>query len=314
MILSILSQKKYTKMNKNRVVTYADLVRDLSALGVQSGDILNVKVSLSSIGMIDGGAQTLINALVNCVGNEGTVITDSFVTCYPLPLSKANATVIIDSKSPSYAGALANAMIMDERSIRSDHPIQKFAAIGKYAHELMHRHTPNSYAYDVLRNLIDIGGKNLKIGSDEKVYGFGTTHVAIGSLNQRQRRRRMGVMYKDKSGQNKLFELNWSSIGCGVNKFIPKYQEAGAIISQGYVGYAPAKITDMKITYDVEIETLKKNPAYHLCESPLCASCRLSWEFSDNTFFQYIQNNGHRLSLSLIVEAMRIQTVYKYPF
>ncbi|MEI8204184.1 MAG: AAC(3) family N-acetyltransferase [Bacteroidota bacterium] len=300
--------------NNKPKMTCSDLVQDLSKLGVKSGDLLNVKASLSSIGDVEGGAQTLINALVECVGDKGTIITDSFVNCYPLPLNRINSRIVIDSKSASYAGALANAMIRDSRSFRSSHPIQKFASIGHFAKELMENHTPNSYAYDVLRILIQHGGKNLKIGSDEKVYGFGTTHVAIGTLGHRQKRPQIGVIYNDCSGNNKLFQLNWSGIGHGVNKFVPKYQAAGAVIGQGYVGYAPSKITSMKITYDVEVEELRLNPRMHLCDLSSCALCRLSWEYSDYSLYEYIMRNKVYLSVGMLMEAYAIEYKYRYTF
>jgi len=309
-----LSQENNLIMDNYSIVTYGDLIRDLSNLGVKYGDTLNVKASLKSIGMIDGGASTLINALVDCVGDQGTIVTDSFVHSFPLPIRRVSNAFIVDSKTPSYAGALANAMINDSRSFRSYHPIQKFTAIGKHAKELMSNHQPSSYAYDVLRVLMENDGKNLKIGSDEKVYGFGTTHVAIGQLSHRQKRRKKGVYYKDDKGSLKLFQVNWSSIGHGVNKFIPKYRSVGAILSRGFVGYAPAIITDMKSTYKVEIDVLKHDPSFHLCDSPLCASCRLSWEYSDYSLAEYMMVNKYKLSLKMVLEAFAIKTIYEYPF
>ena len=62
------------------MLTKNDLIYDLEKLGLVRGDILNVKVSLRSIGEIDGGVNTLIDALLDIVGPEGTLVTDSFVS------------------------------------------------------------------------------------------------------------------------------------------------------------------------------------------------------------------------------------------
>ena len=298
----------------NKVFSKDDLVGDFRALGVSEGDTLNIKASLGSIGNVDGGAHTVIEALLEVVGIEGTIVTDSFVTCYKLPLSSKHKEIISKNDTPSYAGAMANAMIKHPKSFRSKHPIQKFAAIGKRAEELMNNHTQNSYAYDVLRVMVETGGKNLKIGSDEKVYGIGTTHVAIGALGHRQKRRKSGVNYLSDDGKAKLFELNWSGAGHGFNKFMPMYQQAGAILSQGYVGYAPAKITDMKKTYDVEVEILKSNPSFQLCDSKNCVECRLSWEFTDQSLLNFLKNNIADLSPKLLAKALLTKFSYKYPF
>ena len=53
-----------------------NLIRDLEDIGVHSGDTLNVKASLRSIGEIQGGANTLIEALMEVVGEKGTIVTD----------------------------------------------------------------------------------------------------------------------------------------------------------------------------------------------------------------------------------------------
>lgn len=266
-----------------RPLTHDTIVRDLKELGVRSGDLLNLKVSMRSVGYVVGGPRTLVDALVEVVGPEGTLVTDSFVNVYPLPLSARDARRISDRYTPSYAGALANVMIQYPGSHRSLHPVQRFVAVGRMARELMEAHTEESYAYDVLRAMAESGvGRNLKIGTDAKVVGVGTTHVAIGLLGFHEKRRMAGVNYYDgATGTIKLFERNWSG-GCavGFNNFMPLYREAGAILSEGKVGDTDAKITDMKKTLEVEMEVLKKNPAFFFCDDPACEPCRLHWDFS----------------------------------
>ena len=259
------------------------LVKDLRALGVRQGDLLNVKVSMDSIGYVVGGSKTLIDALLEAVGPKGTIVSDAFIMSYPLPLSKRSARRISDMFTPSYAGALANAMLYYPNAFCSRHPIQRFVAIGGRAKELMANHTPESYAYDVLRVMAQSGGgRNLKLGTDEKVVGVGTTHVAIGLLKLHQNRPRAGVNYYDyETGRIRSFEMNWSG-ACseGLINFIPLYRKAGAILSEGKVGNADSKITDMKKTLEAELETLSKDPSFFFCNDPGCLECRLSWDFS----------------------------------
>jgi len=298
--------------NTSRTISQSQLEYDIRKLGVSEGDTLNIKASLGAIGRVDGGAETLINALLSVVGDRGTIVTDSFVTCYKLPLSKKDEVKISDAKTSSYAGALANAMINHPKAFRSSHPIQKFAAIGFRAKELMRAHTADSYAYDVLRQLVDTGGKNLKIGSDEKVYGVGTTHVAIGKLGHKQKRDNLGINYKDENGDVKFFKVNWSGAGHGFNKFMSKYQAAGAIVSQGFIGFAPSKITDMKKTYEVELKELSANPGFQLCSNPRCVECRLSWSFSDKSLLGFLIENIGDLSIKMFAKALLIRFRYKF--
>ena len=111
------------------MITKNDLIRDLLKLGVVRGDTLNVKASIKSIGVIDGGANTLIEALLEVVGDTGTLVTDSFVTMYS-PFSLQFWTNIVDCRTASYAGALANALSKYPGAIRST-PSSKICLIGR---------------------------------------------------------------------------------------------------------------------------------------------------------------------------------------
>lgn len=284
--------KPSDQIDKNR------LVQDLKRLGVQSSYIYNVKASLKSIGNVDGGAATVVEALIEAVHPRGTIVTDSFVDPFPLPLTGRQKHILSDRHTPSYAGAIANAMLKHPRAHCSRHPIQRFVAIGHHAEKLMADHKPESYAYDVLSVMADSGlGRNLKIGPDEKVVGVGTTHVAIGRMGFRQKRKPYGINYLDADGTVKLCRRDWTG-GCGVgfNNFIPLYRERGCIISEGLIGQAPSKITDMAKTLALELEVLKNNSTFFLCNDPACYDCRVSWEFSDGSVMAVYWNKLLKIS------------------
>jgi aminoglycoside 3-N-acetyltransferase len=242
-------------------LSVAGLRDGLARLGVQPGDLLVVKASLGALGPVYGGACALLDALLDAVGPAGTLVTLAFVESYPLPLSREHARLVTDEQTRSYAGALANAMIDHPAMHRSRHPIQKFCAVGRLAADLVDRHTPASPAYDVLRRAAELGGRHLKLGPDERVPGFGTTHVAQNLLGFRQRLPRRGVMYRAGDGSARLFEANWAG-GCsrGFNNFIPLYEQAGAFLA-----------------------VLSQDPRFFFCSDPGCYSCRVSWDFSPRT-------------------------------
>jgi len=283
-----------------------DLVRDLRALGLRPGDLVNAKVSLKSIGHVEGGPGTLLEAMLEVVGPTGTIVTDSFLEVYPLPLSRKNAAKLSDRSSPSYAGALANALVRHPQAFRSSHPVQKFAAVGARAEELMAAHTPGSYAYDVLRVMAEQGGRNLKIGSEEKTVGVGTTHVAIGLLKLRQKRERAGRAYvSEEDGRMVTFERDWAgACARGFVNFLPHYRPAGAILSEGRVGRAEAKITDMKRTLEVELELLRQDPSMLMCQDPACVECRLSWKFSTGSLMGVVMHQIRRRKFRGIASAV----------
>jgi len=271
---------------KKKLITNEQLVSDLRDIGVKKGDLLHLKVSMRSIDDIKGDADTLISALLEVIGENGTIVSDAFIKVYPLPLSKEDALKVSHDKTPSYAGVFANAMINHPQMQRSLHPIQKFVAIGGEAKELTQSQTENSGGYDLLLYMANREAKNLTIGKN--VVGVGTTHVAIQLLGFKKKIKNLGVNFKDINGQIRTFKMNWNG-GCGKGfpKFIPLYEERGALIRRGKIGNACAILTNMRKTLNVEMEVLKKDPAFFFCDDPLCTDCRLNWEHSNGNIIVF---------------------------
>lgn len=264
------------------------IVEDLRALGVSEGDHLNAKISLKAIGIVEGGAKAVIDALLEVVGPTGTIFTDAFVTAYDLPLSDEDKEKVARQDTKSYAGALANTMLAYPGAFRSPHPIQKFVGVGALAEELTQGHKVDSPAYGLLAKLSENGGRNLKIGDNRKVPGVGTTHVAIEQLGIKRERPRSGLMYENEAGEVEFFEMFWAG-GCTEAwlKYYPEYEKIGAVIGDGLVGAGPAKYTDMKKTLDWEMAEIGGNPRSLLCGRKHCRTCALEWEFSDKKFLPW---------------------------
>jgi aminoglycoside 3-N-acetyltransferase len=55
-------------------ITRSRLVNDLAALGVAAGDVLMVHTRLSAIGWVVGGSGTVVRALLDAIGPDGTLM------------------------------------------------------------------------------------------------------------------------------------------------------------------------------------------------------------------------------------------------
>jgi aminoglycoside 3-N-acetyltransferase len=55
-----------------------DIVNSLRSLGLTTGDKVLLHSSLSSIGKVDGGAETVVNAFLEVVGESGTLLVPAF--------------------------------------------------------------------------------------------------------------------------------------------------------------------------------------------------------------------------------------------
>ena len=51
-----------------------ELINDFIKIGLEKGDVVIVHTSLKKIGYVCGGAQTVIEALIDVVGPEGTIM------------------------------------------------------------------------------------------------------------------------------------------------------------------------------------------------------------------------------------------------
>ncbi|MBQ7975610.1 MAG: AAC(3) family N-acetyltransferase, partial [Clostridia bacterium] len=54
-------------------ITYKNLVDAFREIGIERGTILEVHSSLSSFGYVEGGAETVISALKDVVGTDGSI-------------------------------------------------------------------------------------------------------------------------------------------------------------------------------------------------------------------------------------------------
>lgn len=59
---------------KMQVILKVDIIQRLKEIGLESGDNVIVHTSLKSMGYVCGGAQAVIEALIETVGENGTIM------------------------------------------------------------------------------------------------------------------------------------------------------------------------------------------------------------------------------------------------
>lgn len=70
-------------------ITEEHLENGLRQLGIQEGDTLEVHSSLSSFGLVEGGAASVIHALMRVVGSQGAIVMSAYPVSPAIPLSQA---------------------------------------------------------------------------------------------------------------------------------------------------------------------------------------------------------------------------------
>lgn len=276
------------------MINYSRLVSDLSALGISKGDMILVKASYKSIGKIEGGPTTFLKALLDVLGEEGTLVTVSFVKRLPSRQRWFHQGYIYTKDMDSYTGII-NSLILKHPDIkRSNNPLQSYAAIGKYAEELTNNFTLESEPYELLKIMAEkYNAKNLHIGSN--VFGVGTTHIALTETfkqnNFYQKRYQEGIYYINDTG-NKKWTAGDESTFCQTahKKFYPSYFELGGVLTNGKVGDADSFVSSMQKTLQIERDIFKKNPKALICDNPACYKCRTSFSFDNTSLMKFIYN------------------------
>ena len=129
--------------------------RDLCKLGVEAGDILLVHSSMSTLGFINGGAETVVQALLDTLGPAGTLVVPTHSGDNSDPSEWANPPVPkewwdeIRKTMPLYnqqttrtrgMGVIPETVRTWPFAVRSAHPQTSFAAVGPRAEALMEEH------------------------------------------------------------------------------------------------------------------------------------------------------------------------------
>ena len=164
-----------------KAVIKREIVKELMNVGLSSGDAVMVHTSLKSMGYICGGAQTVIEALIEVVGEDGTIMmpTQSWKNLDPEEGVHWDADEkdweLIREYWPAYdkkltptntMGAVAEMFRHWPGSIRSDHPARSVCAYGKHAEYLVKDHDLSNIFGEgsPIARLYELDGKVLLLG------------------------------------------------------------------------------------------------------------------------------------------------------
>ena len=136
-------------------ITFDSLLKDFSELGVTAGMTLMVHSSLGKIGWTEGGAFTVIHALLETLGPAGTLVMPAESPDVFKPDKRTGDGVIIEwheairtrlqlfdpPTTPTTMGAIPEAFRTFPGTLRSKHPTVSVCANGRYAEEITKDHS-----------------------------------------------------------------------------------------------------------------------------------------------------------------------------
>ena len=164
------------------IYTKKDIKEMLSSLGISKGMVVLVQPDMQKLGFLVGGAQILIEALMEQVGYEGALVIPTF-TLYLADPANREISIARDQwqllreyalpfdrklSMPQEKNTFAQQFLLNEGVIRSYHPLYSFAAWGKYAKLICDKH-PLHFGLNQdspLGKVVDFNGYVLLLGTD----------------------------------------------------------------------------------------------------------------------------------------------------
>lgn len=116
----------------------------LRALGLPAGAIVFMHSSMSSIGYVEGGADTIVDAFLDILSPGGTLVVPTFTFAH----GNDDNRVFDSARDPSEMGRLTEVTRTRPGARRSCHLLHSVAALGAHAEEITANHGPSAWAAD----------------------------------------------------------------------------------------------------------------------------------------------------------------------
>lgn len=255
--------------------TSRSLASDLHSLGLGTGDVVMVHSSMRSLGFVAGGSQAVVQALLEVIGPQGTLVVPTHTPDNSDPAGWRNPPVpetwwpVIRAETPGFdpartpsrwMGFIAETVRAWPGAVRSDHPQVSCAALGSHAAEIVASHP-----------LADAHGDKSPLGAinrlDGKVLLLGCGHGSNTSLHLAEARQEApprcpaGASVLGQGGSSRW--LTWDEVVTNEEDFeqLGEAFEATGAVSAGRVGEATARLMSQRALVDFGTAWIAANRA-----------------------------------------------------
>ena len=231
-------------------------------MGLKNGDIVLLHSSLASLGQVEGGARTVVDAFLDVLGENGTLVVPTF----------------------GALGVITEIVKTDPKAVCSIHPKASVAAIGKKAADICRDHWKAETAHadhtPYLR-IAQLGGYVCLLGVDQDRNT--TLHSAEALLRLPYLSTRKATFstpdgevtkewaffpgpHRDFIGLDRIFRESLPASGGAAG-------DQGGKIKFTRIGNSVVRLIKSQDLIDTALEAGRKNPAFVLCQNPHCEDC-----------------------------------------
>ena len=125
---------------KGKIWSKEQLINQLMGMGIVQNDVLLVHSSLSKMGYVNGGAHTVVDAILEVIGDNGHLLMpNSPNASYQADYIKELKVFDVDQHK-SKLGAISEVHRTHPKSVRSWHPTEPVSCIGPNAKDFVAHH------------------------------------------------------------------------------------------------------------------------------------------------------------------------------
>lgn len=241
------------------------IIEQFRSVGLKKGDIVLVHSSLKSIGeTVEGGPDGIIDALIETVGNEGTILMPTF-TGNEL-LSYKNPPVFDVNKTPCWTGIIPETFRQRKDVIRSLHPTHSVAVWGSKSRYFVfgHEESLTPCGWDTpFGKLIKHDGKVLFIGVGLECNTLFHTCEEIAGVSYHLQKEPVvaKIILDDNNIKTVKIKIHWYNENAirDFTKLEPLFVEK-KILTYAKLGKATLRLLLAKPMYEITMELLKSDP------------------------------------------------------
>jgi aminoglycoside 3-N-acetyltransferase len=234
----------------------------LKNLGLPNGASVMVHSSLRSFGWVNGGAQTVIEALLHSVGPQGNVLMPT-LTGSPA-LNAANPPRFDVRTTPCWTGRIPETFRQMPDALRSLHPTHSVAIIGPQKHNLTRDHqlspTPCGKETPYYR-LAERDGYVLLFGVDLECVTLFHTVEELAGVPYHMQPALVDAVVIDWEGNEKTYRIGIHQYGTPRNFSImePRLKDAG-VLKKGRVLESTTRLIRARPLVGLTLDALRHDP------------------------------------------------------
>jgi len=237
-----------------------DLAEIFTELGVRAGDRLFIHAFLPSLGVVEGGMDSIVKVIQGLIGSSGCLIVPTFSASY-------RRNEVYDVKhSKSFNGAFSEYVRSLPGAVRSLCPMFSMAAIGANANSLMERPTNACFGKgSVYEKLFDQEIKFIGLGVDwNQGYSFFMHLEKLAAVPYRDDRVYQGLtrlldgslIEDDSIHFVRREDMSW----CRDRRHVCESMLADGLVKEFVVGGCPHRLFNATSTREAVLEYLADDP------------------------------------------------------